>query len=63
MTHPSMYDSSDARSYVFRHFRGMQVYQKDPWYVYVETRTGHNSVTDSYDYAVNYQVPIKRAIG
>ena len=21
----------------------LQVYQKDPWYVYVETRTGHNS--------------------
>jgi len=38
----------------------LQVYQKDPWYVYVETRTGHNSRTDSYEFAVNYMAPLKR---
>ena len=45
---------------VFGFWFNLQVYQKDPWYVYVETRSGHNSRTDSYEFAVNYMAPIKR---
>jgi len=49
----SMIVASRSR-FAMMHHDGMKVYQKDPWYVYVETRNGISTDRGALEHAVNH---------